>query len=167
MDILSEEIIWNEFWKQYSKKPKSWRIYSGLSSKGNPELLISGEDGSWIIRRDSLYSGKLGIGGKVSDEVRIKSKVAPFGFREISKDVLDNILMIIEGQKDARVRANILNKILRKPPTTLESIQTQGVLQGPVLHTLNSFPLISEEQERLDVKLNFELNQMKRKLPYI
>jgi len=114
VDILSEEIVWNEFWKRYSKKPKAWRIYSGLSSKGHPELLISGEDDSWIIRRESLYSGKLGIGGRIPDEVKMNSKSAPYGFRELSQDVLDNIMMIIEGQKDPRVRSKIINNILSK-----------------------------------------------------
>jgi hypothetical protein len=167
VDILSEEIVWNEFWKRYSKKPKAWRIYSGLSGKGHPELLISGEDDSWIIRRESLYSGKLGIGGRIPDGVKMNSKGAPYGFRELSQDVLDNIMMIIEGQKDPGVRSKVINNILKKPPTTLERIQSPGVMQGPIVHSLNSLPLFSKEQARLDRKLNLEIDQWRRRFPYI
>ena len=75
MEIVPEDVIWAEFRKKYEEKPKGWRIHSGLSPKGFPELLISGPKESWLMKRESLYSGKLGVGGRIPEGIKLNSKI--------------------------------------------------------------------------------------------
>jgi hypothetical protein len=164
--ILPEESIWTEFWKRYFRRPGGWRLFSGISAKGYPELLISGEKDSWLLRRESLYNGKSGIGGRISGDLKLDSEVDTYGFREIPKRYLEKIAAMDEGAS-SQDKTEIISKILKKPPTTLDKIRSPTIIHGPMMLSSQALPLISEEQEKLDHALNIEINKWKSRVRYI
>jgi hypothetical protein len=166
VNLLRENAIWAEFWKRYFGRPEGWRIYSGISTNGYPELLINGEKESWLVRRDSLYSGKLGIGGRISGDIKMDPRVDPFGFREIPRRYLERILAMDEGF-DPVEKTKMITDILKKPPTTLDRIRSPGAIQGPMVRSYQALPLISNEQAKLDKELNMEMDKWKRRIPYL
>ena len=167
MKFIPENEIWEEFWKRYHRRPEGWRIYSGITMNGYPEVLITGEKESWLMRRDSVYSGKLGIGGRIEDNSMVKPIANSFGFREISIHDMDKIFMINREDIDQKEKIKIITGILKKPPTTLEEIKSSGVIQGPMLQSNQALPIISREQAELDRELNNELNKWKRRISYL
>ena len=61
MSITPEDEIWKEVWRKYNQNPLGLKMYSGISSRGHPELLITSTKESWMIKRDSPYSGRPGL----------------------------------------------------------------------------------------------------------
>ncbi|MFQ6135183.1 MAG: hypothetical protein ACE5KU_05150 [Nitrososphaerales archaeon] len=167
MSIIPEEEIWAEFWRGYSRGPEAWRMYFGVSAKGYPELLITGEKESWLVRRESLFSGKPGIGGRIAEDIRMKPRIEPYGFREIPRCYLKKIVAMIERSVDPVDETKIITDILKQPPTTLDRIRSPSVIQGPLVHSYQPLPLISEEQMELNRKLDIELDKWKRRFHHI
>jgi len=165
--FIPENVIISDFWKKYFRHPDGWRIYSGITSDGHPELLISGEKESWLIRRDSLYNGKLGIGGRLDGDISINPRVDSFGFREIPNQYLNKILSMNNEEVGHEEKTNIIAALLEKPPTTLERIKSSSVIRGPMVQSSCALPIISKEQEELDSKLNIEMNKWKRRISYL
>jgi hypothetical protein len=164
--LLPEDVICAEFWKRYFRRPDGWRLYSGVSTKGYPELLIAGEEESWLVRRDSLYSGKLGIGGRIAGDIEVNPEVSPYGFREIPRRFLEKLMSMEEGN-DLVDKTKIITDILKKPPTTLDRIRSPGAIQGPMIQSYQALPLISKEQAKLDRDLNIEMDKWKRRISYL
>jgi hypothetical protein len=168
MQIISEEEIWKRFWKKYNREPKGWRIFSGLSEKGHPELRIVGKKETFLIKRESLYSGKLGIGGRISesiDEVRNKEQ---FGFREIPDRTIETLLSVTKDEVDTKKVNTIFGNILaQQPALSLEKIRSPIALQGPIVHSPRPLDLLSNEQMRLDGKIELELERWKRRIYHI
>lgn len=169
MSLIPEEEIWAEYWRSYNQRPEGWRLYSGISVRGCPELLIAGEKESWLVRRESLYSGKLGVGGKIprgiSRDSASGSIMGSYGFREVPGDYAERLA---RGESvDPAEKMRIIADILRHPPTPLDKITSPSLLQGPLTHSIRPLPIISEEQAELDRKLNLELDKWRRRLNYI
>ncbi len=167
MKFIPEDMIWAEFWKKYYKNPESWRIYSGITKNRYPEVLISGEKESWLIRRESVYTGKLGIGGKLEENIAINSYINPYGFREIPLRDINRILSINGNDIGQTDRSDIIRELLEKPPTTIEKIKSPLVIRGPMLQSNQALPLISKDQKKLDEELNIEMKKWKLRLSYL
>ncbi len=167
MKFIPENVIISDFWKKYFRQPVGWRMYSGITDNGHPELLITGEKESWLIRRDSLYSGKLGIGGKLEGDILINPRVDSFGFREIPNKYFNKILSMNNEVIDQEEKSKIIAALLEKPPTTLDRIKSSGVIRGPMVQSYSALPLISDQQVELDSKLNIEMNKWKRRISYL
>ena len=167
VELIPENVILAEFWKKYYRRPDGWRLYSGVTKDGYPELFITGERESWLIRRDSLYNGKLGIGGKLEGDIMMNPRVNPYGFREIPAQYIDKILMMNKGNIDQEEKTRMIAALLEKPPTTLERIKSPGVIRGPLIQSPDALPLISKEQADLDKNLNIEMNKWKRRISYL
>lgn len=167
MKFIPEDVIWAEFWKKYYKRPESWRIYSGITKNRYPEVLISGEKESWMIRRESLYSGKMGIGGKLEENIAINPYSNPYGFRGIPVRDINKILSIKEDDVNQIERSNIIRELLEKPPTTIERIKSPLAIQGPMLQSSQALPLISKDQKILDKELNIEMKKWKLRRSYL
>ena len=165
--FIPENVIISDFWKKYFRQPDGWRMYSGVTANGHPELLITGEKESWLIRRDSLYSGKLGIGGRLEGDILINPRVDSFGFREIPNRYFNKILSMNNKDIDQEEQSKIIAALLEKPPTTLEKIKSQGVIRGPMVQSPHALPVISKEQAELDNKLDIEMKKWKRRISYL
>lgn len=167
MKFISEDVIWSEFWKRYYRRPENWRIYSGITKNRYPEVLISGEKESWLIRRESLYSGKMGIGGKLDENIAINPHLNPYGFREIPLKDLNKIFGM-DGEEISQInRNNMIRDLLEKPPTTIERIKSSGIIRGPMLQSQQALPLITKDQKKLDLELNVEMKKWKLKRSFL
>ena len=167
--VISEEQVWVEYWEKYRRRPEDWRMYSGISSKGYPELLILGKKDSWLLRRESLYSGKLGIGGRFSEtkqsDIEGGKMSTQFGFRPVPKKI---VRRLATGQEmDLEERTRIITDILSQTPTTPDRIRSPLMVQGPLVQSPNPLPVISKEQVELDMKLDLELDKWKRRINYL
>ena len=41
VELIPENVILAEFWKKYYRQPDGWRMYSGVTANGYPELFIT------------------------------------------------------------------------------------------------------------------------------
>ena len=164
MNILSEDEIWKEFWRRYLKKPEGWRMRSGISEKGNPELLISGRKESWLIKRESLYSGRMGVGAKIGGINKMNSTIDSFGLRELPMDILETIASSADPVDSSKIFTDIIRN---QTPTTPRKIRAPVMIQGPIMQSSNPLNLMSDKQVELDKKLDLELMKWTKKIPYI
>lgn len=167
MEIIPEDRVWEEFWRGYSRKPKVWRVYTGLSSKGYPEILLTGEQESWLIKRESIYSGKPGVGGRVMEGYDLGLKTEPFGLREVPVRMLEKIASSITSGIESQEVAQMIIDTMGRPPSIPERISSPVALEGPILQTFKPLHLVSEKQIELDRRLELELEKWKSKIGYI
>ena len=163
MEIIPENFIWSEFRKKYEEKPKGWRINSGLSSKGFPELLISGPKESWLLKRESLFSGKLGVGGKIPEGIKLTSKNESFGFRNIPLTKLQRVMNTSNAFDVNDMMANLMNTF----PVPHQNINSPIAIEGPVFSSLNPLNLVSRKHHTLDKLLDLELSKWRNNISYL
>lgn len=167
VSIIPEEEIWKEVWKKYNLDPLGLRMYAGLSSTGHPELLITSPKDNWMIKRESPYSGKLGIGGRLEEYFKPKLQIDQAGFRPIPRYAIKKMIAMAGEGFDIIEATKIIESILAQEPTTFEElrrIRPPGVMQGPILHTYRSLQSIIGRQLEVDTKLEMELEKWKRRL---
>ena len=170
MSITPEDEIWKEVWRKYNQNPLGLKMYSGISSRGHPELLITSTKESWMIKRDSPYSGRQGIGGRLQESIRPRLNVEQAGLRPIPRYAMKKMIAMAEGGIDIVEAAKIVGSILEQEPVTfdeLERIKPPSVMQGPIIHSPTSIQSIIGGQLELDMKLEGELEKLKRGLTYI
>jgi len=171
MDIMSEVEIWKQFLRRYNQNPLGWRMYAGVSNAGYSELLINHPKHSWLIKRDSLYSGMPGIGGIIEDSVKPELRVEQTGIRPIPKHAIKKVVAMVEGGIDIMEATKIIDSILAQEPTNfdeLKRIRPPGVMQGPIVHFYRPIQSIVGGQLELDAKLEAELERLKeRRTSYI
>jgi len=163
MEIVPENIIWSEFRKKYEEKPKGWQIRSGLSPNGYPELLISGPSESWLMKRESLYSGKLGVGGRIPEGIKLNSKNESFGLRNIPANKLQHIMNTSNALDVNKMMSNLMNTF----PVPHQNITSPIALEGPVFQSRNPLNLVSRKHNALDKLLDIELSKWRSKLSYL
>ncbi|MEM4311187.1 MAG: hypothetical protein QXX95_02220 [Nitrososphaerales archaeon] len=166
MSILSEEEIWNEVLRKYNKNPLGFRIYSGISPSKNLELLITNPNESWLLKRDSLYSGKKGLGVRLNEKINIDIKVEQAGLRPIPGYIAKRLIAMSEEGINF---GKIIEEILKQEPKSFDEIKKKkplGILQGPILHSLNPLQSLIGKQLELDKKLEYEIEKLKRSSTY-
>ncbi|MEM2094395.1 MAG: hypothetical protein QXI32_03760 [Candidatus Bathyarchaeia archaeon] len=170
MSVTSEEEIWKQVWRRYNQNPLGMRMYAGVSPHGHPELLIVGPQESWIIKRDSPYSGRPGIGGVLQETVKPKVEVEQAGLRPIPRYALKKMMAMAEAGVDIVEVAKIIGSILAQDPVSfeeLERIRPPSVMQGPIVHSPAPIQSIIGGQVELDMKLEAELQKLRRGYTYI
>ena len=163
MEIVPEDVIWSEFRKKYEEKPKGWRIHSGLSPKGFPELLISGPKESWLMKRESLYSGKLGVGGRIPEGIKLNSKNESFGLRDLPINKIQRIMNTSNALDVNKMMANLMNT----SPIPHQNITSPVALEGPVFHSPKPLNLVSRKHNALDKLLDLEMSKWRSKISYL
>ena len=164
--MMPEGEIWKEVWKRYNQNPLGLRMYAGISSMGHPELLITSPKGSWMIKHDSPYSGKPGMGGRIESCVKPKLKVEQAGLRPIPRDAIRKMIAMVEEGIDITEATKLINSILAQEPTTFDNlrrIRPPAIMQGPILHSPRPLQSIIGGQLELDLKLDAELEMLKRR----
>jgi hypothetical protein len=170
MSVTSEDEIWRQVWRRYNQNPSGLRMYAGVSSHGHPELLITSPADTWIIKRDSPYSGRLGIGGVVQEPVRPRVEVEQAGLRPIPRYALKKMMALAEEGVDVVEAAKLIGSILAQEPVTFDELKRMrppSVMQGPIVHSPAPLQSIIGGQLELDRKLEVELEKMRRGLSYI
>ena len=168
-DVLGEEEILRRVNRLYDESPKGWRIYSGRSKNGNPELIVTGEE-NWHIIRDR-YSGRPGLGIKLGNSAEPTSDAIYAGLRPVPNSVMNLLIDMISKGADLSVINRVMYESTRRivgmeDPVSheqIERIKPPAIISGPILTSPNPLHGIIRGQEELDAKLNEELERMKRK----
>lgn len=164
MSIMSEEEILKEFLKKYNQNPLGWRMSTGISPAGHSELLITHPNYSWLIKRDSPYSGVPGIGGRLEGYLNPRLGVEQSGYRPIPRHSMKKIIAMVEEGIDPIEAIKIIGTILTQQPATFDELKRMrppGVVQGPILHSYRPIQSIIGRQLELDLKLEAELEKLK------
>ena len=169
MSVMPEIEIWKQFFRRYNRNPLDWRIYDGISSAGFPERLISSPNYSWMIKYD--YSGRPGISGRIESQITPpKFELEQAGFRPIPKYAIKKMAQMFEegfDMSEVLEAMKIIERILAQEPTTFDEIERMrppGIIRGPILNTQRPLQSIIGGQSKLDLKLDTELEKMRRKL---
>jgi len=170
MSIAPEDEIWKEVWRKYNRNPLGLRMYAGISSGGHPELLITSAKESWMIKRDSPYSGRLGVGGRIQESISPRLDVEQAGLRPIPRHAMKKMIAMAEEGIDIVEAAKIIGSILAQEPVTfdeLERTRPPSIMQGPIIQSPTSLQSVVGGQLELDMKLELELEKLKKGLTYI
>ena len=171
MDIIPEEQIWKEVRNRYERNPLGLQMFSGTSPKGYPELFINSPEISWLIKRESLYTGKPGIGERIEGKfTKSVPQITQYGLRPLPKQSIRKLMMALEhgisSQDGIKTMHDLISSTLQKEPKRFDEIIADDVLVGPVLPTSKPLSSLLGGQEELYKRLDYELDKLKRSLPY-
>jgi hypothetical protein len=165
MDIIKENEILEEVRHSYNQSPLGFRIYCGLSHTGHPEILIASPSRNWMIKRDSPYSGKWGIGGRLDDKLEyadpILTKAGDSGIRPVPNYLMEKMANLDRMGVDV-TDTNIIDSLLKQPPATFDELRKTRppvVLEGPVIDLGRPLQSIIRGQLELDMALEAELKK--------
>ena len=171
MGIISEEQIWREVQNRYEQNPLGLQMFYGTSPKGYPELFINSPEISWLIKRESIYTGKLGIGERIERKItKSIPQTTQYGLRPFPKQSIRKLMTAMEhgisSQDAINTMNNLISNTLQKEPRRLDEIMGDDVLLGPVLPARRPISSLIGGQSELYRRLDYELDKLKRALPY-
>ena len=163
---MQEKEVWGEVWHRYNLKPVGYGICCTISSTGHPEILIVSPSRNWMIKRDSPYSGKPGIGGRLDDELDyvdpVLKKAGDSGVRPVPNYLMEKMERLARAGIDV-MDANIIESLLKQPPATfdeLRKIKPPVVLEGPIISSGRPLQSITgDRQLELDMALEAKLKK--------
>ncbi len=171
MGIMSEEQIWKDVQRRYEQNPLGLQMFFGTSPKGYPELFINSPEISWLIKRESIYTGKLGIGERIESKfTKSIPKTTQYGLRPFPKRSIRKLMTAMEhgisSQDAIKTMNNLISSTLQKEPKRLDEIIGNDVLLGPVFPARRPISSLIAGQSELYRRLDNELDKLKRALPY-
>ncbi|MEM4298195.1 MAG: hypothetical protein QW815_07500 [Nitrososphaerota archaeon] len=164
--MRSSKEIRRELIQEYNKDPTGWRVYVGRDVRGYTDLIFTHGRDVWFLKEEAISPYEnVGLGIK---SVMARDGLAPslptFGFRPLSKDLVESVWKAISEQRGV---GNLIMKLLDQKPRPLSSIMAEALLEGPIIgspRTLEIFP----EQRELDLKLRRDLEKLlERKYPHL
>ncbi len=147
--------------ESYSKDPMGWSfVVSPSPQSGFFDATVSGPDGTWMLKIDSLFKPfPIVIGSQSEEVVRRPEGRFPYGYRTLPPELA---LQIMGGEgKESRERTlRHLLSILRSEPVVPE--EGRSYAQGPLLLTGPRKVSLSEGQREIDTKLASEMHRLLR-----
>jgi len=153
----SDEVL-EEVFKRYNKDPLGWFITLGADKRNRSVILIQKDRRLWQVKTHHLspYSN-ISVGGSVKSKDTSIPGMMSFGWRDLSKDVLQRIQNDI--RKNGEVSLELIETISKIDPKPLEESFT-NIMTGPFNIVENPISSISKGQDKLDKKLSLELDKL-------
>lgn len=154
-DEVKKEII-----KRYNAEPEDWQILLGKSPDRYYTMIATHGSDKWIVKEQPLSPFEsIGFGSQQrikEGEVALRTSSYPFGFRPLTTNQAKTLVTAMEEERDV---GELLRKVLRTKPVSIDEINSPAAIQGPIIHSSNPLQLLSEEQRELDRKLAIELEK--------
>jgi len=166
MSVMPEIEVWKQFFRTYNRNSLGWGRYVGISDKGNLQVLINGPNYRWLIERDSAYSDRPGIGGMVEERIVPKLDLEQSGYRPVPGKIMEKLIPIMEEEPDSEEVEKIIKSILNLEPITFDEIRRTrppAIMTGPIMLSPRPIQTVVGGQLKLEVKLEAELEKLKKK----
>ena len=161
MEFLEGKDLRRRMLESYSRDPKGWRfVVSPSPGSGFFDATVSGPDGAWMLKIDSLFKPfPIVIGSQAEAFPRRPEGPFPFGYRALPPNLA---LQIMGGEgtgESLKARKRLLS-VLRSEPVIPE--EGRSYAEGPLLLTGPGRVNLSEGQKEIDAKLASEMRRLLR-----
>jgi hypothetical protein len=159
MELLEGKDLRKRMLDSYSRDPKGWSfILSPSAAYGFFDAAVSGPDGAWMLKIDSVFKPyPIVIGSPTEPLGRRPDGPFSYGYRTLPPEVA---LQMMGGENlgpkaDARRR---LLSVLRSEPVVPE--EGRSYAEGPLLLTGPGRVSLSETQKEIDGRLASEMRRL-------
>ena len=161
MKILEGERLRRRIFRSYSRDPSGWSFVISPSPKyGYYNAFVSGPQGSWVLKIDSLFKPSPVVLGSPTEPGLVSNQMGPFpyGYRRIPSELIPEMLGG-EVHPSDRTMAGLMS-VLRS--STVVPEEGRSYAHGPFIFTNQERMDLSERQRELDDKLNSEMRRLLR-----
>jgi hypothetical protein len=161
MELLEGKDLRRRMLESYSRDPKGWSfVVSPSPSSGFFDATVSGPDGAWMLKIDSLFKPfPIVIGSQAETLPSLPKGPFPFGYRALPPDLALRIMGGEGAGESVRARRRLLS-VLRSEPVIPE--EGRSYAEGPLLLTGPGRISLSESQKEMDAKLGSEMHRLLR-----
>lgn len=159
MELLEGERLRRKILEGYSKNPKGWEFTISPSKSGFFDAVVSGPEGTWMLKIDSLFKPlpfMLGSPTEISQGLKPANPFS-YGYRKLSPELIHELLGDEGRQHEDRTRAS-LSSVLRSEAVVPE--EGRSYAQGPFVLTSPGRIGFSESQKELDDRLTLEMRRL-------
>jgi len=161
MKLLDGERLRKIIFESYAKDPTGWSFVISPSQKyGYYDALVSGPQGAWALKIDSLFKPSPIVLGSPTEADSLPRQTGPFpyGYRKLPPDLIPEMLRGDDHPANTNM-ASLLSVLKSK---TVVPEEGRSYAHGPFIFTSPESVGLSERQRELDDKLNSEMNRLLR-----
>jgi hypothetical protein len=162
MKLLEGESLRRHLLESYSKNPKGWSFVISPSGKhGFCNAFVSGSDGTWMLKMDSIFKPTpIVLGSPTDDSPELKPAAPfPYGYRNLPPEL---ILQMLRGEENPRKDMAAADFLSVLKSETVVPEEGRSYAEGPFVFTSKGNVGLSERQRDLDMKLASEMQRLLR-----
>jgi hypothetical protein len=160
LELLEGKELRMAILESYSRNPKGWSFVVSPAKSGFFDATVSGPEGTWMLKIDSLFKPfPIVIGSSSKEGSRTPGMPFPYGYRTLPPDLA---LQLVEGQ-GPRPRGRTfrgLLSVLRSEPVVPQ--EGRSYAEGPLLLAGQRDVTLSESQNEIGAKLASEMRRLLR-----
>ncbi len=159
MEILEGRELKRRMVESYSRDPSGWSfIVSPSPASGFFDATVSGPEGAWMLKMDSLFKPTPIVIGSPAEALRRRPRGPfPYGYRDLPPELALEIMGSEEGSDATRRR---ILSVLGSKPVVPEKGGTYA--EGPLVLTGPGRVSLSRSQKEIDLKLASEMRRLLR-----
>jgi hypothetical protein len=161
MKLLEGESLRRRLLESYFRNPKGWSFVISPSEKhGFCDAVVSGSDGGWLLKMDSIFKPAPIVLGSPIEESPVLKRNAPFpyGYRSIPPEL--GLRMFGGEESPPGDRTGDLLSLLKSETVVPE--EGKSYAEGPIVFTSKGSVELSERQREIDTKLASEMQRLLR-----
>ena len=161
MELLEGIELRRRMIESYSRDPKGWSfVVSPSPGSGFFNATVSGPEGAWMLKIDSLFKPMPIVIGSQAEPLRRKpAGPFPYGYRSLPPELALRIMGGEDSGPTADVRRRLVS-VLRSDPVV--PVEGGSYAEGPLLLTGPGGVSLSESQRVIDAKLASEMRRLLR-----
>jgi len=161
MELLEGRDLRRRMLESYSRYPKGWSfVVSPSPTSGFFDAMVSGPEGAWMLKIDSLFKPNPMVIGSPAEALRRKpAGPFPYGYRALPPELALQLLGGEGAESRQRTVAGLLS-VLRREPVVPE--EGRSYAEGPLVLTRPGNVRLSESQKEIDRRLASEMNRLLR-----
>jgi hypothetical protein len=160
MEILEGRELRRRMLESYARDPKGWSFtISPSPGAGFFDAAVSGPDGAWMLKIDSLFKPSPIVIGSPAESLRRRpAGPFPYGYRDLPPELA---LKLMGGDEASGVpvRKRLLS-VLRSEPVVPE--KGGSYAEGPLVLTGPGGVSLSDKQREVDAGLASEMRRLLR-----
>ena len=161
MELLEGRALRRRMLESYSRDPKGWSfVVSPSTTSGFFDATVSGPEGTWMLKIDSLYKpSPIVIGSPTEALPKRLAGPFPYGYRTLPPDLALQILGGEGGRSRNETLASLLT-VLKSEPVVPE--EGRSYAEGPLVLTRPGKVSLSKGQKEVDRRLASEMRRLLR-----
>lgn len=160
MEFLEGKDLMRRMLEGYSRDPRGWSFVVSPSRSEFFDAAVTGPEGTWMLKIDSLFKPfPTVIGSRSGEGLKGPRGPFPYGYRALSPDLALRIMEDEVAGRRSRTLGELL-PVLRSDPVVPE--EGRSYAQGPLLLAGPTSVTLSEGQKEIGAKLASEMRRLLR-----
>ena len=161
MEILEGSELKRRMLENYARDPKGWSFtISPSMTSGFFDATVSGPDGAWMLKIDSLFKPYPTVIGSQAEALRRRPEDHfPYGYRGLSPELALQLMGGGSETQSGPLRRRLLS-VLRSEPVVPE--KGGSYAEGPLVLTGPGSVSLSDKQKEVDARLASEMRRLLR-----